>query len=61
MSKPKKKHRYECGLCGKIKPYLFAFCACDECDKMLRKHIKHYRKEREKIEREHQEHESKAV
>ena len=61
MSKLKKKHKYKCGLCGKIKPYLFGFCACDECDKMLQKHIKYYREERKKIEREYREHESKRV
>ena len=48
--KNKKVQRYECELCGEIKPYLFAFCACDECEKKLRKHIKHYRKKRKEIE-----------
>jgi len=56
MKKKKKKKKnkevqhYECKLCGGIKTYLFAFCACPECDKMLRKHIKHYREYRKKIE-----------
>ena len=51
--KNKTKYEYECELCGKIKPYLFAFCACDECEKKLRKHIKHYRKKRKEIETTH--------
>jgi len=56
MKKTKKKNKaaavmhYTCGLCGKTKTYLFAFCACNECEDMLRKHIKYYRKKRKKIE-----------
>jgi len=52
MAKDTKKvqYEYECELCGKTKPHLFAFCACDECDKMLRKHIAYYRNKRRAIE-----------
>jgi hypothetical protein len=49
--KNKETVQYECELCGKIKPHLYAFCACDACDIKLRKHIKYYRKKREKLEK----------
>ena len=48
--KKKVKYLYECDLCGKAVTHLLAFCACDECDDMLRKYVKYYRKKRKEIE-----------
>lgn len=52
MSKKRDKSdkSYKCQLCGNIEKYLFAFCACRNCEEQIRKCFVNYKAEREKLE-----------